>query len=658
MATVLVVDDRATNREVARMTLDEGGYEVIEAAAGRQALDLARRLHPDVVLADVIMPGMDGYEFVEALRADAGTAGIPVLLYTANYAPEEAGLLADAYGVARVVAKSADPAELLAAVGEALHHPPAPAAGAVTSEHLRTVNAKLVEKVLALDESEARFQALADLSPVGIVSGGTDLVASYVNPRLLDITGATAHDLLRLGWLRCVPEEHRNGLREVVNADYYGRIHLGDDRDRWLHTRIRVTQEEGDTAGFVATVDDVTVVVEAEEQRHLAERRRIAERFDGLARLSGAIAHDFNNILNIILSLSEFTQESLREAVGTELTAADADPMLADLEKIHRAGQRAAHLAHQLLTFGGREVVRPAVVQPNAVVAGVRDLAEATVGKQIRIETRLDPAVGNTRADADQLSQALLNLALNARDAMPDGGTLLLETGTAGADTPAGLPPGEYLRIAVRDEGVGMAPEVLDRAVEPFFSTKPQGHGTGLGLAAAFGIVRQAGGDLVIDSTPGRGTTVSLYLPVTAEPPPDGAPRAGTAARAGHTILLAEDEDGVREVATRILTRDGYHVLAAANGQDALEIARRYDGQIDGVLSDVVMPHMNGPELAAALRTVLPGVPVLYMSGFAGPLMTDQGLLEPGVTVVGKPFTRTELLNAVHDRLAEPSPAR
>jgi PAS domain S-box-containing protein len=652
MATVLVVDDRATNREIARLTLDEGGYRVIEAAAGPQALDLARRLHPDVVLADVIMPGMDGYEFVEALRADAGTAGIPVLLYTANYAPDEAGPLAEAYGVARVVAKSADPAELLAAVGEALHHRPEPIAGPVTSEHLRTVNAKLVEKVLALDESEARFQALADLSPVGIVSGGIDLQASYVNPRLLDITGAAGHDLLRLGWLRCVPEEHRDGLRAAANADFSGRIHLGEGRDRWLHTRIRVTQEEGDETGFVATVDDVTAVVEAEQLRHLAERRRIAERFDGLARLSGAIAHDFNNILNIILSFSEFTQESLREAVDTRLTAADAEPMLGDLEKIHRAGQRAAHLAHQLLTFGGREVVQPSVVRPNAVVAEVRDLAEATVGKQVRIETRLDPAVRNIRIDGDQLTQALLNLAINARDAMPDGGALTLETGNAGPNLPAGLPAGAYIRIAVRDEGVGMPPEVLDRAVEPFFSTKPKGHGTGLGLATAFGIVRQAGGELVIDSAPGRGTTVSLYLPATAELLPGRTPQAAPAASAGHTILLAEDEDGVREVVTRILTRDGYRVLAAANGQEALEIARRHDGPIDGVLSDVVMPHLNGPELAAALRTVLPGVPVLYMSGFAGPLMTDQGLLEPGVTVVGKPFTRAELLAAVHDRLA------
>jgi two-component system cell cycle sensor histidine kinase/response regulator CckA len=658
MATVLVVDDLATNREVARMTLDDGGHRVIEAAEGRQALDLARRLHPDVVLTDVIMPGMDGYEFVHELRADVNTAGIPVLLYTANYAPDEAEPLASAYGVTKVVAKSADPAALLAAVEQALHDgpPPVGAPADVATEHLRTVNAKLVQKVLALDESEVRFQTLADLSPVGIVSGGADLRAAYVNPRLSDITGEPDSGLLGHGWLRCVPAEHRAALRAdgppTGQADYHGKVALADGRHRWMHTRVRTTETDGEQAGFVATIDDVTTVVEAEERRHADERRRITERFDSLARLSGAVAHDFNNMLNIILSFSEFTQESLRDAVDTHLRAADADPILADLDKIHRAGQRAARLAHQLLTFGGREVVQPTVLAPNALVDEVRDLAEATIGAQITIVTDLDPHVRNTVADGSQLTQVLLNLADNARDAMAHGGTLTLRTGMAPSTTPAGLPPGDYVCIAVRDTGEGMTPDVAERAVEPFFTTRPKGHGTGLGLATAFGIVRQAGGELVIDSAPGRGTTVTLYLPATDRPVPATASPTPARVQAGQTILLAEDETGVREVAARILTRNGYHVLSAANGQEALEIARSHPGPIHGVLSDVVMPHMNGPELAEALRTVRPDTPVLYMSGFAGPLMTEQGLLEPGVTVVGKPFTSNDLLTAVYHTLA------
>jgi two-component system cell cycle sensor histidine kinase/response regulator CckA len=665
VATVLVVDDRATNREVARLTLDDGGHHVIEATAGREALDLARRLHPDVVVADVIMPGMDGYEFVHQLRADAGTADIPVLLYTADYRPQEAQPLAAAYGVTRVVPKSADPDELLAAVEQALLGRPAPAAPpAVTTDDLRTVNARLVEKVLALDESEARFAALADLSPVGIVSGGTDLNASYVNPRLADITGVPGAQLLGQGWLRCLtPGDRYRLLRDGLPAGpagSYGEVDLAGGR-RWLHTTVRQIDDDTAEAGFVATIDDVTALVEAEQlryaeerEREAAERRRIAERFDSLARLSGAVAHDFNNMLNIILSFGEFTRDALDEAVGAPLSAAAAAPMLADLDKIHRAGQRAAHLAHQLLTFGGREVVQPTVLSPNAVVEEVRELAEATIGRQITLVTRLEPAVRNILADGTQLTQVLLNLAINSRDAMPHGGRLTLQTGNVDErERPAGLAEADYIRISVLDEGEGMTPEVLDRAVEPFFTTKPKGQGTGLGLATAYGIVRQAAGELIIDSVPGQGTSVHLFLPSTTSPVPSAAGTVlASAAGAGRTILLADDEDGVREVASRILTKAGYTVLAAANGQEALQIARTHPGPIDGVLSDVVMPHMNGPELAAALREVRPGTPVLYMSGFADPLMTDQGLLESGVTVIGKPFATADLLAAVGETLA------
>ncbi|MEV6349753.1 response regulator [Actinoplanes sp. NPDC051851] len=655
MATILVVDDRATNREVARMTLDDGGHHVIEATEGDEALNLARRWHPDVVLADVVMPGMDGYEFVRRLRADRETATIPVLLYTANYLPEEAEPLAAAYGVTRVVAKSADPDELLHAVEEALHEVPnvAMAPHEVATEHLRAVNAKLVEKVLALDESEARFDALADVSPVGIVSGDTALHATYVNPRLADITGAVPADLHGHGWLSCLPPDQADRLRREGlppdRASFHGQVTLATGQ-RWLQITLQPVTENEST-GFVATIDDVTTLVEAES----AERRRIAERFDSLARLSGAVAHDFNNILNIILSFSEFTQEAVRDAIGTTLDGPTAEPMLNDLDSIHRAGKRAAHLAHQLLTFGGREVVKPTVIRVNDVVAEVRGMIEHTIGSQITVATRLDTGAGYVLADANQLSQVLINLAVNARDAMPHGGRL--ELGTSPARNPAGLPPGEYVHIAVRDQGAGMPPDVLERAMEPFFTTKPLGGGTGLGLATAYGIIRQASGDLVIESEPGAGTTVHIYLPATGLPMPPASAPVTAEVRGGRTVLVADDEDGVREVAVRILRRAGYTVLSAANGQEALDLARRHPGAIDAVLSDVVMPHMNGPELAAALRDVRPETPVVYMSGYAEPLMTGPGVLDEGVTVVGKPFTRDELLAAVHASLTTPAGA-
>jgi two-component system cell cycle sensor histidine kinase/response regulator CckA len=665
MATVLVVDDRAANREVARAALDFGGHQVIEAAEGAEALRVARLRHPDVVVADVLMPGMDGYEFVHQLRADPDTADIPVLLYTANYRPEEANPLARAYGATKVVAKTAGPAELLAAVDEALHERPAAAPAPdreVAAQHLHAVNAKLLEKVQALDESQARLVTIGELSPVGLVVGDPAGMATYVNPRLSALTGLPAEALLGTGWLRLVDPAQRTAMLtadagEEIRHDYAALVD-GLPRRFSVTMRFQPADEGPGRAGFIATVDDVTALIETEQRRHaeqheqdMAERRRIAERFDALARLSGGIAHDFNNLLNVILSFVDFIGDTVTGAVGTELSRERAGAMLGDLDQINRAGKRASHLTHQLLTFGGREVVQPTVIDVNDAVREVRGLLAPTVGQHVTIRPDLDPGVAHVRADGSQLCQVLINLAINARDAMPHGGLLVLRTTNMRNDAPdpvlASLPAGDYVDIAVIDEGEGMSEEVIHKAIEPFFTTKARGKGSGLGLATAYGIVKQAGGELVIDSTVGTGTTIHLYLPATAEPLKVVHAPAGDHAAAGETILIAEDEDGLREVAARMLSSAGYRVLTAINGEDALETASRHDGPVHAVLTDVVMPRLNGPQWVAVYHAEHPDTPVLYMSGYAGPLMSEQGLLDEGVTVLSKPFTRTGLLDAI-----------
>jgi two-component system, cell cycle sensor histidine kinase and response regulator CckA len=299
-----------------------------------------------------------------------------------------------------------------------------------------------------------------------------------------------------------------------------------------------------------------------------------------------------------------------------------------------------------LLTFGGREIVQPAVIEVKDVIDAMREMLDGSIGRQFLLRTDLAPDLWRIRADESQLCQVLLNLALNARDAMPGDGQLLIRARKWTGEV-ANLGPGEYVHIEVIDDGDGMAPEVVRQAIEPFFTTKPKGSGAGLGLATAYGIVKQAGGDLTIESTPGTGTTVHLYFPASDEPVEPVAPHVSPEAPAGRTILVAEDEDALREVAVRMLTSAGYRVLAAANGEEALAVARDNPEGIDAVLTDVVMPRMNGPELAQALRAVRPALPILYMSGYAAPLMTDQGLLEPGVTVLSKPFTKAELLDTL-----------
>jgi len=668
MTTVLVVDDRATNREIARAALDDGGYQVIEAAEGRQALALAKAYHPDVVLTDVLMPGMDGYEFVRELRGDPDTTDIPVLFYTANYSQDEALPLAATVGVSKILSKSGDPLDLLRAVEEALHDHPAPVGitdGDFQTQHNYAVNTKLLEKVQALDESEARFATMAEASPMGIVIGDPQGRATYVNPRLSEITRTLPAALLGQGWQQYLSHEHRQALRADPDLNlgpdglrHRAQITLPDGQTRFLTVLIQpVRDSESTVTGFVAMIDDITATVEADEHQRAKERERegesrqqITARFDSLARLAGGVAHDFNNMLNVILSFDEFIKESVKEASGTLLSDDRANAILADAEQIYRAGQRAAHITHQLLTFGGREVVTPTPIDVNALVGEVRDMIAGTIGRHITITTHLDPRLHHVLADANQLTQILINLAVNAREAMPDGGQLHLETANTRTDTSphiATLATGDYVHIAIADTGHGMSAEVAHQAMEPFYTTKPRGQSTGLGLATSYGVIKQAGGELVIQSAPGEGTTLHIYLPAAHRPVPTTTHAPTASASAGQTILVAEDEDGVRDVVTRILTRAGYTVLAAPNGREALTIAEHHTDIIDALLTDVVMPVMNGRELAEAVHHLRPDIPVLYMSGYAAPLMTEQGLLGPGVTVLGKPFTKTELLAAV-----------
>jgi PAS domain S-box-containing protein len=666
MTTVLVVDDRATNREVAREALAEGGFDVVEAADGRQALHFARSLHPDVVLTDMLMPGIDGYQFAQAMRDDPDTAGIPLVFYTANYSPDEVRPLAATIGVRRIVEKTATPTELVGAIIETLRESPAATPlpyGQQAAQHIDVLNAKLLEKAGALDESEARFAAMAEASPVGIILTDRQGRATYVNPGVCQITGWPGDRLLGGGWLSCFG----NGLSDLVGGPGYRepdghrrdcRLAHPDGRDRRLTVLARsILAGDGAVTGSVVTIDDVTAMVESEERRRLDDleraseaRRQATARFDSLSRMAGGVAHDFNNLLNIILSFGDFIDESLDDAADLVLTGDRSAGIRRDVDRIRQAGRRAAALTHQLLTFGGKEVIKPVLVDLNAVVREVTELMPAPDTGTVTVDTRLAADLSAVKGDAVQLRQALINLVTNAVEAMSTGGHLVITTENV-TGTPAG--GGEKLvHLRVTDTGTGMAPEVLDQAMEPFFTTKPKGGGPGLGLATAYGIVRQSGGRLHLESEPGAGTTVHLHLPAArpaAGPPP---PAAGSTGPVGRTILVAEDEPGLREVILRILRKEGFLVLAASDGQQAAALAGEYEGPIHAVLTDVVMPVMNGRELTAALAVSRPGVPVLFMSGYAEPLMNEQGLIETDATVLNKPFTRDELVAAVRGVLA------
>jgi PAS domain S-box-containing protein len=615
-----------------------------------------------------MMPGMDGYQLAQELRAATDTAHTPIVFLTSNYLPAEAAPFAEACGVARVLLKSVDPQTLLQAIDEVLAegqraHPGSAIDTAEASRaHVRAISDKLMQRDTALSGAETRFQLIADKSPVGIVFGDRHGRADYVNDRFTTIMGLPAADLLGLGWLRCTGAElHADILREEVADGIQHRhrehVTMADGSDRWLNVNIQASHDDRELDGFIATIDDVTGVVEAERRLRASERQhdvdariRATERLASLSRLAGGVAHDFNNILGAMLGFETFVSEMITElsVSGRPIDPETGRILLSDLEQIRKGGKRATDLTQQLLTFGSRKLLKLTPLDLNQAVRESCDLLGGTIGDQVGIVTDLAAGLPPILAEPINIGQIMFNLGVNARDAMPSGGTL---TVTTCAVDPAGSAPadGRYARLIVADTGEGMPPDVLERALEPFFTTKTDGQGSGLGLATVYGIVNQLGGTLQMRSTPGRGTVVVIDLPTTDQPllPPPAEPE--TARGGTETILLAEDEDPLRETTSRTLTKAGYTVLAAADGPAALAIAAAHTGPIHLLVSDVMMPGMPGHELAGHLHDRRPQIPVLLMSGYAGGLMNDHGALPAGLTVLAKPFTEREILIAVRE---------
>jgi hypothetical protein len=387
-----------------------------------------------------------------------------------------------------------------------------------------------------------------------------------------------------------------------------------------------------------------------ELNEHLQARLQQAQRLENLGQLAGGIAHDFNNLLAVIINYVTFVAEELDVATDSDW-ARRWETARGDVGQIKLAAERAARLTHQLLAFARREVVRPQVLDLDQVISGVEEMLVRTIGEHVELVFSPGGDLCPVMADPGQLEQVLVNLAVNARDAMPGGGTLTIDTSniTVDDETIAGgskAQLGRNVRLRVSDSGTGMPADVAAHAFEPFFTTKPEGAGTGLGLATVYGIIAQAGGHIQIYSEPGAGTTFSIVLPVTAEAAaavPDHVPYQRSPK--GETVLVVEDEDALREVARRIFARNGYHVITASGGPEAIELARGFPGDIHLLVTDVIMPQMLGKEVSEKIRAIKPDVEVLFMSGYARRVLTSQGMLEPRVALVEKPFSEVDLMD-------------
>jgi hypothetical protein len=418
-----------------------------------------------------------------------------------------------------------------------------------------------------------------------------------------------------------------------------------------------------------AAVRDVSDRLEAQAERdrlkaqadqgRLERQLQQSQRLESLGQLAGGVAHDFNNLLAVIGNYATFIGEEVSRAAAGEFDR-PWESVQSDIEQIQEATERAARLTHQLLAFARREIVRPEILNLNVVATELGHLLHRSIGEQIELVTVLAPDLWSTVADPGQIEQVLVNLAVNARDAMPGGGNLVIDTTNVEVDDEymsarPSLPPGRYVRLRVSDTGTGMEPDVVERAFEPFYSTKPKDQGTGLGLATVYGIISQANGYAHIYSEPGLGTTISVLLPAT-DMRAEGKKRAAEAPDVGRgeTILIAEDEDGIREVSRRILERNGYHVMTAANGVDALRVLAEHRGVIHMLLTDVVMPRMLGKDLAERARRLHPSIRVLYMSGYAQLAFSTKAPLGEDIHLLEKPFSQSRLLADVRQVLDGP----
>ena len=423
-----------------------------------------------------------------------------------------------------------------------------------------------------------------------------------------------------------------------------------------------IDTEEGTLV--TAAVRDVSDRLEAQAERErlksVAERDRLeaqlhqSQRLESLGQLAGGVAHDFNNLLGVISNYAAFVSEE----VTKEPEQVHWQAVREDIGQVEKAAERAAGLTRQLLAFARREVVQPRVLSLNELIAGLETLLLRTLGEHVELVTELSPDLGPVLADPGQLEQVLVNLAVNARDAMPAGGTLAVRTSSTKVDEAyasdrANLAPGRYACLKVSDTGGGIPKDVIERVFEPFFTTKPKGEGSGLGLATVYGIITQAGGTVRIYSEPGLGTTLTVLLPIT-ECAGDAGPGLPPDSEHGHgeLVLVVEDEPAMREVTRRMLERSGYRVRDVESGPEAVDIVTGQPGHVDVLLTDVVMPKMLGKEVAERIRAAAPGIRIVFMSGYTEGLLSAQGVLDHGVHLIEKPFSKAALLAKLREVLA------
>lgn len=621
---VLVVDDDAQMVRTITDILRAHGYAPIGCPTGFGALALAERLDSPaaIALVDLSLPDIDGIELVGKLRELSSLTEVVILTGNASVDSAIRAMREQSYDY---LIKPVQPEHLLSTLGRAGER----------SERRRAEAGR--------HESEERLRQIFEhVSDALFIADDRGRIID-ANPAACALTRRTVDDLRRVPLLEVLPESANGSKRSQPLTQPSGK---GDRYPAPAQDRVL----EVDAAAFapgvlVYTVRDFT------QQRRLEEQLTQSQKMDAVGQLAGGVAHDFNNLLTVIMSYSSLLLGDLD----------NGDPRRDDVQEIANAAARAAGLTKQLLAFSRKQLLEPRVISVNTVVQGVEKLLRRLIGEDIELGTTLAADLFLINADAGQLEQVLINLAVNARDAMPQGGRLEITTANtelSNEHTERHLEalPGKYVMLAVTDTGTGMTREVQQRVFEPFYTTKGQGKGTGLGLSTVYGIVKQSGGDVWIYSEPGKGTTFKVYFPrvVVGEESLSAPKDIDLSPHGTETVLIVEDDAALRALGARVLESNGYTVLLARNGVEALAIAAGHPGQIDMVATDVVMPKMNGRPLVEKLMETRGKMRVLFMSGYTDDEVMRRGVLDGRTAFLQKPFTPIQFATKVREVLDQP----
>jgi PAS domain S-box-containing protein len=659
---ILIAEDNDANRKLLREQLETEGHAVVEATDGVEALYLLESNTVDAIISDILMPNMDGYRLCSEVRKSEQFRNLPFIFYTQTYLSASDEEIALSLGGDRFLRKPANTAVILQALKEVLDRPvrqrPKPAT-IPEVEILRTYNERLVRKLeernTELMETQARFRAVTDTATDAIFTASADgnivyankaaeLTFSYSQKELLDQPLV----ILLLPLFRSRPSDSFQRFLQTCQVQVTGKIAelIGQRKDGTEFPMELSLATWGVASGIFHTV----IIRDITERKRLEKQFIEAQKMEVIGQLAGGVAHDFNNILSVIMGCSELI-----------ILRIDPDsPLRKHVEEIQHASERAAGLTRQLLVFSRKQTVQPVVLDLNDVVKDLDKMLRRLIGENIEMTIAPGKQIGRVKADSGYIGQVLMNLVINARDAMPNGGKLTIDITNVAIDdnyasTHTGTVLGDYVMLAVSDTGTGMADKVKAHLFEAFFTTKPVGKGTGLGLATCQTIMQQSGGHISVYSELGKGTTFNIYFPRIEEPFNNAATapiQMGQLPCGTETLLIVEDEPSVRQLARGVLETQGYEVLLASNGLDALQVAREHRGSpIRLVVTDVIMPVMGGKVMAEWLKTTYPDLNILFTSGYTDEALGQHGVLEPGVAFLPKPYTLATLTRTVREML-------